>query len=59
MMTDSERDEIKRWKFIAALTLIFAEKNNISPYELFDSVVNDVRKDDSFERSADKISRQG
>ncbi len=58
-MADGERDEIRRWKFITALTLIFAEKNNISPYELFDSVVNDVRKDDSFKRNTNKISRQG
>lgn len=50
MMTDSERDEIRRWKCIAALTLIVAEQNNIPPDELFNSVVNDVRKDDSFER---------
>ena len=53
-MTD---DEIKRWKCIATLTILFAEKINISPYELFNSLINDSKEGDSVAKCTDKIPR--
>ena len=49
-MADNERDEIKRWKFIAALMLIVAAQKK---YSVVNAVLKDVRKDDSFERRTD------